>query len=91
MKNLIVYGAILMKNSINITVKLFAHYREGRFKVDQKIYPQDISAADIVSDIGIDEDDLPIGVLMVNGRHVKKDYILKDGDTFSIFPKVGGG
>jgi molybdopterin converting factor small subunit len=80
-----------MKNSISITVKLFAHYREGRFKVDQKTYPQNTNAGDIVKDIGINESDLPIGVLLINGRHVKKDYILKDGDNFSIFPKVGGG
>jgi molybdopterin converting factor small subunit len=80
-----------MKNSIEITVKLFAQYREGRFKVEKKIYPQGISAGEIVKDIGINEEDLPIGVLMINGRHVGKDHILQDGSIFSIFPKVGGG
>ena len=86
------YGAIWMKNnSIEVTVKLFAQYREGRFKVDTKIYPSNTTAGEIVRDIGINEDELPIGVLMVNGRHVGKEHILKDGDNFSIFPKVGGG
>ena len=81
-----------MKNdSIEITVKLFAQYREGRFKVDKKIYPSGITAGEIVKDIGINENDLPIGVLMVNGRHVEKEHILQNGNIFSIFPKVGGG
>jgi len=88
---LIVYGLIWMKNTINITVKLFAQYREGRFKVEQRTYPQNITAGEVVKDIGINEEELPIGVLMVNGRHVQKDHILKENDTFSIFPKVGGG
>ena len=81
----------MKNNSIEVTVKLFAQYREGRFKVDKKIYPSNITAGEIVKDIDINEDELPIGVLMVNGRHVGKEHVLKDGDNFSIFPKVGGG
>jgi len=87
-----VYGAIWMKNSsIEVTIKLFAQYREGRFKVEKKIYPSDITTGEVVKDIDINEEEIPIGVLMVNGRHVGKEHILKDGDNFSIFPKVGGG
>ena len=86
------YGAIWMKNSsIEVTIKLFAQYREGRFKVEKKIYPSGITAGEVVKDIGINEDEIPIGVLMANGRHVGKEHILKNGDNFSIFPKVGGG
>jgi len=80
-----------MKNTINITVKLFAQYREGRFKVDNRTYPPETTADDVVKDLGIDESKLAVGVFMVNGRHVKKDHKLQDGDTLSIFPKVGGG
>ncbi len=81
----------MTNNSIEVTIKLFAQYREGRFKVDTKIYPSNITTGEVVKNIGINEDEIPIGVLMVNGRHVKKDHILKNGDNFSIFPKVGGG
>ena len=81
----------MTNNSIEVTIKLFAQYREGRFKVDKKIYPSGITVGDIVKDIDINEDEIPIGVLMVNGRHVGKDHTLKAGDNFSIFPKVGGG
>ncbi len=80
-----------MKNSIEVTIKLFAQYREGRFKIEKKIYPQGINAGEIVKDIGINEEDLPIGVLMINGRHIKKDFVLQNDSIFSIFPKIGGG
>ncbi len=85
------FGHIWMKNSIEITVKLFAQYREGRFKVEKKIYPLSTTAGEVIKDIGINEEELPIGVLMVNGRHIQKEYTLSDKCVFSIFPKVGGG
>jgi len=86
-----VYGAIWMKNSIEVTVKLFAHYREGKFKVKKITYPPNSTVDDVVKDIGIDEEKHEVGVFMINGRHTKRDAVLKDGDTLSIFPKVGGG
>ncbi len=76
---------------MEITIKLFAQYREGKFKVKKRTYPENSSAKDVIDDIGIDIEKFPIGVLIVNGRHVNEDHILKDGDSFSIFPKVGGG
>lgn len=33
----------------------------------------------------------PLGVLMVNGRHVAVSYVLQEGDEIALFPKVGGG
>ncbi len=80
-----------MKNSIEITIKLFAQYREGRFKVEKRTYPSDSTVGDVIKDVGINEDEMPIGVMIVNGRHVGKDHTVKDGDTLSIFPKIGGG
>jgi len=32
-----------------------------------------------------------IGVLMVNGKWQKENYLLKDGDRIGIFPLIGGG
>lgn len=75
---------------INITIKLFAQYRENRFKVEQRVYPKGISAGDIIDDLGVAKE-LPLGVLMVNSRHEKPSYILQEGDTIALFPKVGGG
>lgn len=30
-------------------------------------------------------------VVMVNGRRVEMDYLLKDGDEMAVFPPVAGG
>ena len=73
-----------------VTVKLFAQYREGRFKVEERAYHEGISAQEIIDELGVDKE-LPLGVLMVNGRHESQSYLLKEGDVISLFPKVGGG
>ena len=75
---------------INITVKLFAQYRENRFKVEQRVYPKGISAKDIIEELGVAKV-LPLGVLMINSRHESESYILQEGDIIGLFPKVGGG
>lgn len=75
---------------INVTVKLFAQYRENRFKVEQKVYSKGISAKDIIDELGVTKT-LPLGVLMINSRHESESYILQEGDTIALFPKVGGG
>ncbi len=75
---------------VNITVKLFAHYRENRFKVEQRVYPEGTTAGDIIEELGVTKE-LPLGVLMVNSRHQNEEYILKEGDILALFPKVGGG
>lgn len=73
-----------------ITVKLFAQYREGRFKVEDKEYKEGTTAQEIIDELGVAKE-LPLGVLMVNGRHESENYVLKEADVISLFPKVGGG
>lgn len=75
---------------ITITVKLFAQYRENRFKVEQKVYAKGTSAKDIIEELGVTKT-LPLGVLMINSRHESESYILQEGDIIALFPKVGGG
>jgi len=76
--------------TVRITIKLFAQYREGRFKAEQRVYPSPLKAQDIIDELGVDKE-LPLGVLMVNGKHVPTDYLLKEGDEIALFPKIGGG
>ncbi len=76
---------------IEITVKLFAQYREGMFKVEQRRYPEGTIVDDVIAQTGIAVERYPIGVMIINGRHVQGDHPLKDGDTLALFPKVGGG
>ena len=76
---------------IEVTVKLFAQYRAGKFKVEPRRYPAGTTVADVISETGIAVDRYPIGVMIINGRHVGEDQMLQDGDTLALFPKVGGG
>ncbi|AJF07919.1 MoaD/ThiS family protein [Geoalkalibacter subterraneus] len=74
---------------MKITVKLFASFRVGRFKVEDRDYPPGTPVRRIVEELGLSEDQL--GVVMVNYRHAALDYELKEGDALALFPLVGGG
>jgi molybdopterin synthase sulfur carrier subunit len=74
---------------MKIIVKLFAGFRDNRFKVAEKDLPEETTVSDVLDELGIKAPEL--GVALVNGRHVQKDHVLIDGETLSLFPKVGGG
>lgn len=74
---------------MQVTIKLFATFREGRFTVDQREYAQGTQVGQIVDELDIPREQL--GIVMVNSRHVELDRKLQDGDTLSLFPLVGGG
>ncbi len=74
---------------MQVTVKLFATFRTGRFDVAQLEYPAGTTAGGIVDALRIPRDE--IGILMVSGRHAELDQQPAPGDTVSIFPLVGGG
>ncbi len=77
--------------NVNITLKLFAQYRDERFKIEQRVYKCGTTPQDIMDELGITEHRLPLGVLMVNSKHEKEEYVLQEGDILALFPKVGGG
>ena len=74
---------------MKITVKLFASFRIGRFKQEQKDYPDGTTCGQIVADIGVRGEEL--GMVLVNGRHTPLGKALHDGDSLSLFPLLGGG
>jgi molybdopterin converting factor small subunit len=74
---------------MQLTVKLFAMFRNDRFKVAQQDRPEGTLCRDIVLDLNLTEEE--IGIILVNGRHAGLDHELKNGDTLSLFPLVGGG
>lgn len=74
---------------MNVTVKLFATFRGGRFDAEVREYPAGTTVADVVRGLKIPEQEL--GIMLVNSRHVKLDHPLADGDTLSLFPLLGGG
>jgi molybdopterin converting factor small subunit len=74
---------------MKITVKLFAVFRNDRFKTEDREYPNNTTVGDVLASLNIDNPEL--GVALINGRHVTVEQELADGQTLSLFPKVGGG
>jgi sulfur-carrier protein len=74
---------------MQITVKLFATFRNGRFKVAGQEHPAGTDCRRVMLSLGLTEEE--IGVVMINGRHATLDQLLHEGDTLSLFPLVGGG
>jgi sulfur-carrier protein len=74
---------------MTITVKLFATFRNGRFKIEQQLREAGTTCRQVVLELGLTEEE--VGIILVNGRHFTLDYLLKEGDTLSLFPLVGGG
>lgn len=73
---------------MNITVKLFASLRKGRFEIKNMECEEKTTAGKICRQLEIKDDLL---ILLVNGRHVELNYVLSDSDVLAIFPIVGGG
>jgi molybdopterin converting factor small subunit len=74
---------------MQVTVKLFANFRHGRFNIEVRQYPSGTTVGQVVEEVGIPKNEL--GILLVNSRHVGLDRELQDGDTLALFPLVGGG
>ena len=80
-----------MNESITVTIQLLAHYRENRFKVEERVYSRGTTAKNIIDELGINECKFSLGILMVNAKHEKEEYILQEGDILVLSPRLGGG
>ncbi len=74
---------------MHVTVKLFASFREGRFKVEERDLPEESRVLEVLEPLGIIPEE--IAICLVNGQNVNEQHLLKDGDTIALFPPVGGG
>ena len=76
---------------MKITLKLFAQYREGRFKEKEMEVKAGTTIERLIEDLGLDIERHPIGIILVDGKHVDLSHTMQEGETLSLFPKVGGG
>jgi molybdopterin converting factor small subunit len=74
---------------MQITVKLFASFRAGRFIRENREVATGTRVADVADALGIALSE--IGIIMINGRHAEAEQELHDGVTLSLFPLLGGG
>ncbi len=74
---------------MQVNVKLFAYFRDGRFIEEIREYPGTTSVSDIIHSLNINLNE--VGVTMINSRHCLLDTQLEEGDSLGIFPMIGGG
>ena len=74
---------------MKLTVKLFAYFRDNRFREEIQDYPDNITVGQIVDRLGIGRDE--IGITMINSKHCSFDDLPVEGDILAVFPMGGGG
>lgn len=74
---------------MQVTVKLFASFRTGRFETARIDYPDGTTVVDVADRLKLPHAEL--GIMMVNNRHVKLEHVLAEGDSLALFPLLGGG
>ena len=80
---------IIQGDRMKIKIKLFATLRDGRGKELDLEIKEGTVVKEIIEVLKIKESD--VAILLINGRDGKLDTKLKEDDTVSIFPPVGGG
>jgi molybdopterin converting factor small subunit len=79
---------------MNIEVRLYANFRDflppgSTTFAMKKSLERGMTIEELVKDLGLPED-VP-KIVIVNGSHAEFDYVVKDGDTVSVFPPLAGG
>lgn len=74
---------------MQITIKLFATLREGRFEEKILEFSPGTTVGDIIRELDLPEKE--VALIFINGRHAELTTILSAGDVLALFPPVGGG
>ena len=74
---------------MRFTVKLFAYFRDNRFRAEVREYPEGTTVEQVIRSLGIDLQE--VGVTMINSRHCTLDQVPAENDQLAIFPAIGGG
>ncbi|AJC71485.1 MAG: MoaD/ThiS family protein [Thermococcus sp.] len=88
---------------MKVTVRYFARYRSLVGKGEEEVeLPEGATVMDLIekikkmhpvlrNEVFAEDDDLADVNVSRNGRYVRFDEILKEGDVVAIFPPVSGG
>jgi len=74
---------------VQVEVRLFAVFREGRFKKRLLNLPDGARLGELVRQVEIPPKSVSLS--LINGRHSPMDQALQDKDVVALFPAVGGG
>ena len=72
-----------------VEVRLFASFREGRFKEKELELPEGSSLGDLLAQLEIAQKDAKITI--VNGSAVSAEHELAEKDVIAIVPPIAGG
>jgi len=73
---------------MEVNIKLFADLQEGRFEEKKEVLAENSRVIDVINKYGLPQEEVHIS--FINGRDADKDQVLHNGDTLSLFPKIGG-
>ena len=73
---------------MQITIKLFASYRIGRFKEADQDYPAGACVGDVLQGLDIA---VVRGMVLVNGKPATSNLKLCEGDYMALVPLISGG
>jgi molybdopterin converting factor small subunit len=85
-----------MTGQMAISVKLFGILRD-HLPADAErgqvgiLVPAGMDAAGILARFGLSAETVGHLVVLVNGRQVRPDHVLREGDVLSAFPALAGG
>lgn len=74
---------------MQITVKLFATFRTGRFVSEVREYKPGTRIGEVIDALQIPQSE--IGMIMVNNRHAEPSDLLTENGSLALFPLLGGG
>ncbi|WP_074351800.1 MoaD/ThiS family protein [Proteiniborus sp. DW1] len=74
---------------MNVEVRLFATFREGREKKQVLTLAEGTEISEVLNRLNINVEE--VSILLLNGIDGPVDRRLNDGDVIAIFPPVGGG
>ena len=75
--------------AVVVEVRLFATFRQGRFKEKEMSLSDSSRLADLLDHLKIPHEEAHIR--LVNGVAAPLDRLLADKDVIAIFPPMGGG
>ena len=74
---------------MNLTIQLFATFRNNRFKEAQMQFADNTTLGQVVDELGISIGE--VGMVLVNGRHAPMEQVLLNGQLVALFPMLSGG
>lgn len=80
---------ILYNRFMKIELKLFVTLSQYGKEIQTVDLPERATVSDVIEMFKIPENMPKLNIL--NNVHVKRDHVLKDGDTLALFPPIAGG